>query len=533
MTLKAPPPTLRWLASPSKHYAFLSADGSLCKCSPDTPAETPGKEIVAVPILERHRGTWSTPKISIPVFTIVGIAMAIVHHELYTFLDGKPVNANFGSHGQAIVPALGTFIAYVGHISLAVAIGDAFVQVLWRRFRTRRQGHSIQHINALVSCQRSPFTPSSLRAWSSGTFSLAFIAALANFMAVITIWAPGALSIIRGEQSQSCFITVPDLAAAHVGSISNPTPNVISLASRAVIQGYLPPYKQCNQTCHFNVEYVAPALQCTNTTSSVNFATSLPPGVLWNSSYTFNSGGLIIQAAMLTNSQTDRREAVNCTAFNATYLVRMDHSNISSTATLLDDPELHNQLTTTTPDPDTNPSAAALGALADALAYAINGSIHGSRYQTPGSVIQYTWMVYEATQWGRTQDLTWILPSLMQNVSLSVASGLLDLQNYPPTMTLRENTCYYAVNVYAYNDRHLLLPYGICAAVSLICGLRAFFAISHDGDEYLDFTRILGAIPRQGLTLTEGDWLEVEKDGLFTVVKDRTTVYSASTAPAP
>jgi hypothetical protein len=163
------------------------------------------ENVTGIKTLECHRGTSSSPKLSTPVFTIIGIAMAIVHHELYVFLDGKPVDANFGSHGQAIVPALGTFIAYVCRIALAVAISEAFVQVLWRRFRTRRQGHSIRHINALVS-PKIPIHPI-VRAWSSGTFPLAFIAALANLMAVITIWAPDALSI-------TCFITAP----AHISA---------------------------------------------------------------------------------------------------------------------------------------------------------------------------------------------------------------------------------------------------------------------------------------------------------------------------
>lgn len=469
-------------------------------------------------ILKRRPRTWAAPIFSIPIFMIVGLGVAVAHHELYVFLDGKPVNANFGPHGQAIVPALGTSIAYVAHTALALVVGDAFVQVLWHRLRTHGP-YTIQHTNALISCQISPFTLSSFRAWSQGTMSLATMAALANLMVVITIWAPGALSIVGGEQVQPCFISVPDLAAAHVGSISNPTSNIISLASRAVIDGYLPPFRQCSQTCHFNAEYTAPALQCRNTTDSADFDTLLPSGVLWNSSYIFNSGGLTIQAAMLTNGETGQREAVNCTAFNATYLIRMDHSNISSTITLLDDPELHNELTTTTPDPDTHPSAAALGALADALARAINGSIHSDQVQSPGSVIQYTWMLYEANQWGRTQDLMWILPSLMQNVSLSVSSGFLDLQNYPPTMILRDATCYYSVNVYIYNRIHLLLPYGVCAAFSLICALLAVHAIhSNKEGEYLDFRRILEAIPCQNMTsviLEEKGKLTVNDKGVF------------------
>ena len=454
--------------------------------------------------------------------------MAILHHEFYTFLHGRPVNGTFGSHAQAIVSGLKNSIAYIGHLSLAAAITGAFVQVLWWRFRTRRQGHSIHRINALISCQNSPFTPSSFPAWSISTFSLVFIAALANLTAFITIWAPGALSIIPGEQPEPCTILVPDLPAVPLGGSS-----AISFASRAVIQGYLPPFRQCNQTCHFNVEYLAPALNCTNTTDSIDFATLLPTDILWKSSYTSGSNGLVIQAAMVTNVDKGQMSAVECTAYNATYLARMDHSNISSTITLLDEPERHNPLTTTIPDPTTDGGHTALGALAGAMAYTINGSIDASHGLIPAgsSIIQYTRVLFDAYHWNQTQDLMWMLPSLMENVSLSLPSGLLDQEIYPPTNVPRNTTCYYSVNVYAYNSSHLLLPYGSCVVVSLICSLLAIFAIRRDGDEFLDFARILEAIPSQGLTLshlTEEDCLRVgEKDRLFEVVDPRPMSHTA------
>lgn len=478
-----------------------------------------------VKTLEWRRNWWSSPKFTIPAFTIVGIIMAIVHHALYTHLDGKTVNANWGRHGQSIVSALGTFIAYIGRTALAAAIGDAFVQLLWWRFRARDEGHSIEHVNALVSCHKSPLTLSVIPLWWSPVSPLVFIATLGIFMAAIPVWAPGALSIVLGEQADACTVRAPDLAAAHVGPITVPISNVVSFTSRAVIQGYLPPYRQCNQTCHFDVEYVAPALNCTDVSDSVDFNILLPPNILWNSSYTFNSSGLFILAGMATNAGTGAKEALECTAFNATYRARMDHSNISSSITLLSDPELLNPITTIIPDPGIDTGDATVGALADAFAYAINGSVDCSQYQFPAgsSIFQYTWMLYNAYHWNRTQNLTWIMPSLMENVSLSLSSGFLDLENYPPTTVPYVTTCYYPVNVYAYNNKHLWLPYGVCLAVSLFCGLLAFIAIQHDGDEFLDFARILGAVPRQGLTSTdlrEEDRLKVdEKNGLLAVVR--------------
>ena len=76
--------------------------------------------------------------------------------------------------------------------------------------------------------------------------------------------------------------------------------------------------------------------------------------------------------------------------------------------------------------------------------------------------------------------------------------------------------------MYAYNYFHLLLPYGSCVAVSLIRGVLAIFAIHRNGDEFLDFARILEAIPSQRLAssiLTGEDCLRVDEgNGLFKVV---------------
>jgi hypothetical protein len=443
--------------------------------------------------------------------------MAIVHHEVYVFLDGTRVNAKFGPHGQAIVPALGTFLAYIGHTVLAAAIGVAFVQVLWWRLRTR--DHSVKHINALISCQQSPFTPSSFSAWSPSTILLVVVAALANFMAAITIWAPGALSIISGHESLPCTIRTPDLAVAHLGINDYPNPNALSFATRAVVQGYLPPLRQCNQTCYFDVEYFAPAVNCTSTTDSVNFTAWLPPDIYFRSTYSFGTSGLFIQAAMITNAGTGQKEAVACTAFNATYIIRITNSGNSSTAILLEDPTLLNPITTTTLDSDTGPNPPAMGALTDALADSLSGTINSSEWSWSGSVIQYTSMAHEAFYLNQTQDLMWILHSVVENVSLSIPSGFLDLDDYPSTLVPSDGTCVYSVNVYTYNNKHLLLAYGSCLVVSLICGTIAIIAIGRDGNEFLDFARMLEAIPGQGLASNLGTeaHLKVDDSGLFRV----------------
>ena len=165
------------------------------------------------------------------------------------------------------MPVLGTFIAFIGHTVLAAASSVAFVQVFWWRLRKGR--YSIKHINVLVSCYKSPFTLSSFPAWSPSTILIVAIAALANFMTVITVFAPGALSIISGYESLPCQVRVPALTAASSRGIGDPnSSNVLAFATRAVIEGYLPPLRQCNQTCFFDATYFAPAFDCSNIPST-------------------------------------------------------------------------------------------------------------------------------------------------------------------------------------------------------------------------------------------------------------------------
>lgn len=57
---------------------------------------------------------------------MVGIVMAIVHHEFYAYLDRNKVNADFWPYSRVILPALGTFVAYIAHRALAAAIGEYF-----------------------------------------------------------------------------------------------------------------------------------------------------------------------------------------------------------------------------------------------------------------------------------------------------------------------------------------------------------------------------------------------------------------------
>ena len=71
---------------------------------------------------------WKAPTTMLATFAI-GVAFAIGHHFFYQSLDGTPLDS--ATFDQQINTAVGTAFAFLVCSFLSVAIGVAFVQVLW------------------------------------------------------------------------------------------------------------------------------------------------------------------------------------------------------------------------------------------------------------------------------------------------------------------------------------------------------------------------------------------------------------------
>jgi hypothetical protein len=460
-------------------------------------------------------------------FIVTGVAMMILHHELYHFLNGKAVNQNFGRHGQAIASALGTFIAYIAHQVLAAAMGIVFVQLLWDKLHSRP--HTVKHIDALIACGNSPWTPSAFQAWKRSTIFLAFIAALASVLAAITIFAPGSLSVQANEYQlpAPCTVRAPNLGGGNLASAStqfgNPIAHTMSVTTRIVVQGsYLPPVSMCESACQFDIQYFAPVLNCTDITTSADLNTLLPEFTFWNSSFTFD-GPLVIDVAM--NTSTTTQQAVQCVAYNGTYTATIQQTLGFSTIAVADI-LLNNQITS-------NLSAEGeyglgIDALADALARAVNGTVaSGASYGfTPDSnAIANTWITSDAYTEEIKVDLMEIMPSFMQNVSLSITSGYYDYPGYYSTIPEYYTTCWYPTSVFSYDERHLIPPYVGGIGLTIICAILAVMARARNGrDESLGFPRILEAVlGGPSSTLSEGkltgeSQLKLDSNGQFLVV---------------
>jgi len=433
-----------------------------------------------------------------------GILLMVAHHFLYKYLHGKPVKKGFSTTGQEVTTALGNLIAYLARTVLAAAISIAFVQLLWSHLGVTST--SVKQIDGLISCTQSPFSPSSIPAWSPSSFSLVVVAILGTLMAAITVFAPSSLTVISSDAafSKPCDVLVPNLGNGNLGSaggglFGNPISQTMAYATKVVVQGsYLPPIALCDGPCQYDITFLAPALDCAVTTDSANFDSLLPYSsevtTVWNSSYIFNTDGLTIQAAF----RTLPNHAVTCSVFNATYNARIKKGEASSSMEVLGSPEFHNPLSK-----QDNQGAMWLGldSVGVSLARVMEGSVVYNfttfNWEPNTNLIAYTWMV-KALSSGEDVQLMDVLPSLMYNISLSIASGYLDLPRYRSTVTPFSTTCFYPTTRYLYKPPQLLATYGGGILLTAICLFFGWLARGRnkysDTQDSLNFSRLVAAV---------------------------------------
>jgi hypothetical protein len=211
-------------------------------------------------------------------------------------------------------------------------------------------------------------------------------------------------------------------------------------------------------------------------------------------------------------------EAVSCIAFNATYNVRIQNSNTSSTIAVLDTPQLHNKLSRRL-GPNFGQSLS-LDALASGLAYAVNKAVIYS-YNTYNFTASTSLAADSALLDGFGSD--WPthpmrdLPLLMQNISLSLLSGFLSWDNYT-TLLPFQTICNYAASQWSYDPRQLFATYGVGIGTTTICVISGFCAVhANNAEESLGFSRLLEVILNGSLPLERGTILSESSKALIQV----------------
>lgn len=460
------------------------------------------------------------------------MTLMVVHHFLYNFLDGTVVGVRFDLRGQALSVALGNLIANGARVALAAMISIVFAQLLWLHLRTH--SFTVSHVNALIACNNNPFNPTAISTWFSSAFFLALLALFGILMSAITIFAPGALSITQSDVglSDSCTVHTVDFSTDfqfmqyNLAGVGAPLEVVHSLVTKVLIQGtYIMPLSRCGgKTCRYNLEFLGPAVNCTDTTSSLNVTETLPMYIsdftVWNctdiSGEDSNDTTLLVamMADNLESNHDSKPQAVTCMEFNATYRVSIHENDNANTITLIEAPILHNPYDYYIPPNSSHErvnQTEALSGLFMAMEDEIEGivsfldtdngmedgypTVYGDNSSVTGmsNLVQYTWMVKDAGA-GLDVDLMFVMPTLIQNITFSLLSDYLDSWGSTPLVPYN-TTCFYPAALWTYSRIHLFCVYGGALLVSLLCAVIGFYAVHANGTgESLEFSRILGAI---------------------------------------
>lgn len=468
------------------------------------------------------------------LFFCAGITAVVAHHSLYAYLHGKSVDdgslSRFQSmfrtsmSDQALASALGNAIATIAKLCLAGAVATSFIQLFW--WRMRRRGCTVRQVDKIMSYEGNP---ANFMSWSSwvNTFWLSTVATSASLLIVITIAAPGSLTVQTMSIPTSCTVKTVNLETADLTGIlplHNGTPpyytyenangKTTSFVSQVLMLGtYMTPASPCG-VCEYNISFVAPAVQCEDISNTTNFVETLPPyttgGVIvWNTTQPIdmhaippyrlevasrNLPGTSAADLPSSNFTADPAQALDCSGYNATYHVLVSH-NLTTTMTVigLDVGPGLNQVNVT------SLSQLQLLPIWDAFGGQLYGVVTylptNNDFNPPVAFMAYSPFVSASKNiaWQWQTNMSVAIPSLMQNVSLSLLSGQLSTEQNS-TLKDVDTTCLVTGLHFAYNRARLLLIYTsslILTAFSVAFGLYA--ASSNGVSESMAFSRIMGA----------------------------------------
>lgn len=473
-------------------------------------------------------------RVKMILFLFVALAAMIVHDQFYSYLANKPFlfgRSTVGLVLQQYYTAVGNLIALLGRFGLSLAIGTAFVQIFWLNLRTHQ--HTVAEIDSAMSSKDSPFGLGSIRSWRH-MFWLTVLPALATGNAQIIVFASGSVQVDYAPADAMCTMATVDLTNSDIGVLTaNSTDTSFSyLSPAAQTRGFVAqvimsgenfaPYILSDQqvaSLVYNVSFNAPALNCTNLTSTFDFATNLPlptnPGdsvMVWNATYALGSGNLVLDVVtrVLHVNETDVndvtagdvQEAVSCMMYNATYLIEVNQTYSGDIFVQVLDMTLNDPLTNSTTN---NFEEVQMNAVADSFARLLNGTASYDPnlfdFSAESPIIVYSPLgeVDNNNPWFFTEDIIVTLPKLMADVSTSLLSGKLS-ETGSPTLKQTETYCEIISLYFIYNRTRLLASYGGSLVVTAICVAFGFYAIRRNGvEETLHFSRILRSVVNESL----------------------------------
>ncbi|KDR68158.1 hypothetical protein GALMADRAFT_146641 [Galerina marginata CBS 339.88] len=232
--------------------------------------------------------------------------------------------------------------------------------------------------------------------------------------------------------------------------------------------------------------------------------------LLWNATYSFNptfdlqiawqSGGFTTSTSNLTGPSG----TIQCTAHNATYYGYVTHS--TSLATMeVTNTVIHNPLEFPGDFSDEifGEEMLSMIAIADALGTQLQGVVwlHAAGDIVPGSnMVAYgigttVFTTVFNGSWNWKMDPQLAIPSLMQNISLSMLADNIGALPEYPTTTTTEQECFVSTLIFHYDPIRLAGIYISAAIITLFCLFLGFWTIQQNGmDESINFVRWMDAI---------------------------------------
>ncbi|KAF8331163.1 hypothetical protein F5887DRAFT_922827 [Amanita rubescens] len=468
-------------------------------------------------------------------FVVLGTIFAFLHHCLGSYLSGKPIPRDVSIsgvhiHRQSYVNALSNALSQIVKFFFVSTIGVTFAQCffLWK------EAHDVSKANELdaplAAAQGNPFSFSALPTWLRAP-GLAFSSLTMMTMIAIPIFVPASIIPVSGPLIQPCNISSPNISMAYLAQtyiytddpkqnqyIHNPTIPTTAVVNNVITGGsYLPVPSPCG-VCSYQVSFTGAALDCSSDVNGTyDFATNLPfsDGTYW---YPLFNGTLtredeyvltvatrdgVVKHDLSVVPHMNPPVAVSCHAFRAHYDVLVQHDNFSS----------HIDILNITPGPrlsailgsDPDPSDVQLNGLIVAIGQAFTGPIvlhllwddlnEGSTLIVGYSpLLHWSPDIPNDTSTFKWSNLTTSLPSLTQNVSLSLLSG-----QFSPLdttyMTQLQTECRVTQLIYSYNPKHLVAIYGAALTTAMIFLSLGLYTVQKNGEEHsLDFSHVLGAL---------------------------------------
>ena len=463
---------------------------------------------------------------------ILAVVCASIQHFFYRYINGRSAEGGIfpklqqyaDVNDQSFVNFFGNQITKVAVLFLTGAVGIAYAQVFWWKLRSRRM--TVKRVDDLQDFSSKPWNPLT---WPSA-YSLRLVAVIAlcgAFMDQVSNLTPGAITVTNDLYDSTCSVDNLDLRNADLTGderfngttfeYNNVNGRALSFTTRIIVSGMtFPPPSPCG-ICNYDLEFVAPAVECENITQAQLPQISSPDdGLVWNNEtivvwwgqYDTDLAQTIIWSRDLAGSSAKNLVpetqlpviALNCTGWNATYQVTVNQT--ANTTVIARNVTLGRQLTYSSLENTTEPFAHQLLALWDAFSWSITGEIDylkGYNMNSgPDTAITWSPIVGSSSTgiaWQWAGDLEKLVPELMQNVSLSLLSGQLsDASN--PTLMRTNVPCQRMGSLFLYSPLRLLVTYAIALGVTAICIGYGLYAMRKNGrGETLGFSRILGAHP--------------------------------------